>query len=67
MTIICDEVPAFCPGCGKRFNDINPDDFFAGVSGECWGCGGVLWQYTPVEDLMELASQHGDLEKHFDF
>lgn len=66
MTVLCDAVPSFCPGCGKRPNELlNPDEFFAGVSSECGACGNVIWQYVEDEYLVTLASQHGDLEEKY--
>lgn len=66
MIFLTDEMPNFCPGCGKehKTDSYAASDFNAGASSQC-KCG-AMWQYVPTAQLVEASRLHsnGDLHRY---
>lgn len=68
MIFLTDEMPNFCPSCGKEHSAemkrSASNDFFAGASSQC-NCG-VMYQYVERHALVEASKLNnaGDLHRY---
>lgn len=66
MKFIIDEIPIYCPKCGKetkiKDNALCVIDFTNGCCHKC-NCG-ADYQFVKTDKIIEVAIKHGDSE-HF--
>jgi len=66
MIFLTDEMPSFCPSCGKehKTDSYASSDFHAGASSQC-KCG-AMWQYVTTNKLIDTAqtTPNGDLHRY---
>lgn len=66
MIALMSFTPTHCPHCGhdfKEWDTYERQDWFAGCSHTCKGCG-LHFAYADGRRLLEVAGEHGDMTRY---